>query len=61
MRPDATPLPPDPFWLDFTGFVPLAPPEAWPDFIGYVPPGEPADHRDVEAHSVRRSPSPVDR
>ncbi|HEY0592976.1 MAG TPA: hypothetical protein VGE86_04615 [Thermoanaerobaculia bacterium] len=60
MRPAATPLPPDPFWLDFTGFVPLAPPEEWPDFIGYVPPVEP-EQRPVEAHSVRRSPFPVPR
>lgn len=41
MRPVASPLPPDPFWLDFTGFVPLGLPEQWPDFIGYVPPAAP--------------------
>ncbi|HEU5162853.1 MAG TPA: hypothetical protein VFV54_06900 [Thermoanaerobaculia bacterium] len=37
MRPSPAPLPPDPFWLDFTGFVPLPPAREWDDFIGYVP------------------------
>jgi hypothetical protein len=40
MRTRPTPLPPDPFWLDFTGFVPLDRSEEWPDFTGYVPAAE---------------------
>ncbi len=44
MRTLTTPLPPDPFWLDFTGFVPPVPSEEWPDFTGYVP-AAPDDER----------------
>ncbi|MFN2240018.1 MAG: hypothetical protein ABR524_11550 [Thermoanaerobaculia bacterium] len=50
MNPQAaSPLPPDPLWLDFTGFVPLSPSEAWPDFSGYVAPAE--DEREASAEA----------
>jgi hypothetical protein len=39
-RQTVSPLPPDPLWLDFTGFVPSSPSEVWPDFSGYVAPAE---------------------
>lgn len=55
--PSRAPLPPDPFWLDFTGFVPLSPREEWPDFTGYVPP---ADDREARGESRRPGLRPPD-